>query len=135
MAKPKTESRYADNIYTRMSVFEKAGDETGSATYVYDRVILVTHGTVTVEYGDKTTTAHSPSIVITPSGVVQKITALEDDSIIFSIHAVRNGQNANDVVDPEITAEEARQLIMDNFPVSDRNPEPPIPSPEPAQPA
>ncbi|NDG29904.1 hypothetical protein EB118_07380 [bacterium] len=87
-------------VYVRQMHFKKAGDvETGHA-HCFDHQTLVSKGSVQIEVEGKKTIFKAPHIVFIRKDIVHELTALEDDTVVYCIHALRDGPDVCDIIDP-----------------------------------
>jgi hypothetical protein len=76
-------------ILCRQMHFEKAGDEEGSCNYKYKHTFIVAKGAIKLVRKDHEIEVVGPSLAYTFDGVLEKIVALEDDTLVFNIHLLR----------------------------------------------
>jgi hypothetical protein len=88
------------NVWIRQMIFAKAGDEMKGHKHLFDHHTLLAKGEFAVTVNDKTTVFKAPHIVIIKKGLEHKIVALEDDSLGFCIHPIRDGEKVEDIMDP-----------------------------------
>jgi quercetin dioxygenase-like cupin family protein len=99
--KPKTVISCVSNIFTRMMRFEKIGDYEAGHSHVFDHLTLLAKGSLRVVAGDgKPTIFKAPHMIFIKKDIQHELTALEDDTVAFCIHALRDGDNAGDLIDP-----------------------------------
>jgi quercetin dioxygenase-like cupin family protein len=53
----------------------------------------------------------APFLIITPKGIVHKFTALEDQCLLCCIHAIRDGDDVDDIAPQDITPEQVQEFF------------------------
>ena len=89
------------NLYVRMSHFSKAGDKEESQEYTFDHVCHLSKGKVKITVDEKSKIFDAPHLVVIRKNKVHLIEALEDHTTLLDIHVIRNGENVEDIIDPE----------------------------------
>lgn len=112
----KDQAAYADNVWVKMMYLLKAGDEIQGHAHVFDHITLLARGSVKMEHDLGSKEYKAPFLIITPKGIVHKFTALEDQCLLCCIHAIRDGDDVDDIAPQNITPEEASNL-MGRFPL------------------
>lgn len=101
----------ADNVFVRMMHLIKAGDIVESHAHTFDHITLISRGSVKMEHDNGSAEYKAPALVITPKDIHHKFTALEDRTVLCCIHAIRNGDDVEDVAPQDITKEQALELL------------------------
>jgi quercetin dioxygenase-like cupin family protein len=98
---PEVQMTCVSNLFMRSMHFKHAGDIEHGHAHIFDHVSLLTAGSakVTVEGVSKAFTA--PHAIFIRRDWMHEIEALEDNTIMICIHALRDGERAEDIVDPE----------------------------------
>lgn len=107
----KDQSAYADNVWVRMMHLLKAGDQIEGHRHTFDHITLLARGSVKMEHDNGSKEYKAPFLIITPKGIAHKFTALEDKCLLCCIHAIRDGDDVDDIAPQTITAEEAAELM------------------------
>lgn len=81
--------------------FGSAGDVMEGHTHVYDHQTLLATGSVAVEVDGLTTEFKAPQIIYIRAGKVHKLTALEDNTLAYCIHPLKEVDGSGDIIDPE----------------------------------
>ena len=100
MAEPISTISCVANVYIRQMVFEKAGDVNAGHDHVFDHQTLLARGAVKAVVGGKTSYFVAPQIIFIKAGVVHEFTAMEDNTLCYCIHALRDGDDVCDIIDP-----------------------------------
>ena len=98
---PEIQMTCVSNLFMRSMHFKHAGDIEQGHAHIFDHVSLLTAGSakVTVEGVSKVFTA--PHAIFIRKDWMHEIEALEDHTIMICIHALRDGERVEDIVDPE----------------------------------
>jgi quercetin dioxygenase-like cupin family protein len=105
------QAAYADNVWVRMMHLRKAGDEIQGHRHTFDHITLLARGSVKMEHDLGSKEYKAPFLIITPKGIAHKFTALEDQCLLCCIHAIRDGDEVDDIAPQDITSEQAAQLM------------------------
>lgn len=107
----KTEMAIADNVLVYMHYFLKKGEEMGDHSHVFDHITLLARGSVNMVHDNGSKEYHAPALIITPKGIKHRFTALEDQCLLCCIHAIRDGDDVDDVAPQNISYEQATELF------------------------
>ena len=100
MACPDAKISIVANTWVKQMHFISAGDKNEGHKHVFDHQTLLAKGRVNVNVNGKNTEFIAPHIIFIGAGYEHEITALEDDTVVFCIHALRDGENEGDIIDP-----------------------------------
>ena len=113
-----TDIRLVDNVFVKMMHLYFAGDHVHSHTHTFDHITLLSKGSVVMRAKDKETTYIAPTLIVTPKGTLHEFVALENDCLLCCIHAIRDGDDVDDVAPQSITEDEA-DVLLTKFPLVD----------------
>ena len=99
MALPENRFTCVSNLWLRQMVFKNAGDANEGHTHNYDHVTLLTTGSVRVHVEGNVTEFKAPQMIYIKQGKSHFIEALEDNTIAFCVHALRDNETG-DILDP-----------------------------------
>lgn len=88
------------SVYVRQMHFKQAGDVEQGHAHQFDHQTLLAKGSLKVVLEGVENTYHAPQIIFIREGHVHELTALEDDTLAYCIHALRDGSDVCDIVDP-----------------------------------
>ena len=88
------------NLYSRQMHFLKAGDLEHGHTHPFDHLTLLAAGSLRVTVNNRTTEFKAPHMIYIKAEYEHEIVALEDNTVAYCIHALRNGQGVDDIIDP-----------------------------------
>jgi dTDP-4-dehydrorhamnose 3,5-epimerase-like enzyme len=100
MSHPTPKISVVANTWVKQMVFAKAGDVEEGHTHIFDHQTLLGKGKIKVTVNNKTTDFTAPTIIFIRAGYKHKIEALEDETICYCIHAIRDGEKVEDIIDP-----------------------------------
>ncbi len=79
--------------------FVKAGDANEGHTHNYDHMTLLATGSVAVHVDGKTTNFVAPQMIFIKAGKSHYIEALEDNTVAYCVHALRD-KDTEEILDP-----------------------------------
>lgn len=94
MSSPTIKLGFAGNVYTRMMVFENAGDVEEGHTHDFDHLTLLATGSLRVTANGEDTVFRSPHMIWIKKDVNHLLTALEPNTVAYCIHGV-HGKNGD----------------------------------------
>lgn len=100
-----------DNVFVRMMKLLKKGDYVNGHAHTFDHITLLSFGCVKMEHDNGENVYSAPYIIVTPKGIKHKFTALEDNTTLSCIHAIRDGDGVEDIAPQNITIQEAHKLL------------------------
>ena len=92
MALPENKLTCISNLWLRQMVFKKAGDANEGHEHNYDHVTLLTNGSVKVHVDGQISEFVAPQVIYIQKGKSHFIEALEDNTIAFCVHALRDNE-------------------------------------------
>jgi quercetin dioxygenase-like cupin family protein len=100
MSYPGTRITAAANLWLRQMTFNKAGDANEGHVHNYDHVTLLAHGSVRVHVDGKATDFKAPQMIFIIKGKSHFLEALEDGTIAYCVHALRD-KDTEEILDPD----------------------------------
>ena len=101
MGAPNVKLGCVANLFSRMMEFKKAGDVEVGHTHTFDHLTLLASGSVKVTIEGNVTEFKAPHMIYIHKDKVHEIEALEDNTIAYCIHALRDKEN-NEIIDPSM---------------------------------
>lgn len=101
MSHPIPKISLVSNTWVKQMHFVKAGDVNEGHTHIFDHQTLLGKGRVRVTVNGKESEFAAPTIIFIRAGFEHKLEALEDDTICYCIHAIRDGERVEDIIDPD----------------------------------
>tara|TARA_R110000868_G_scaffold138625_1_gene352861 strand:- start:1277 stop:1642 length:366 start_codon:yes stop_codon:yes gene_type:complete len=88
------------NLFSRQMHFKKAGDIELGHTHPFDHLTLLASGSLQVTVNGKVTDFKAPHMIYIKAEYEHGLVALEDNTVAFCIHALRDGNGVDDILDP-----------------------------------
>jgi len=101
MACPNPKFSIVANTWVKQMHFVKAGDINEGHKHNFDHQTLLAKGSVKIKVNGEETDFVAPHIIFIGAGHEHEMVALEDDTIVFCIHALRDGDQVEDIIDPK----------------------------------
>lgn len=89
------------NIYVRQMHFLNAGDIEYGHSHEFDHLSLLSSGKVMSIVDGKESVFEAPMMIFIKKGIQHEFVALEDNTVLYCVHALRNGDKVEDIVDPD----------------------------------
>lgn len=105
MPYPKINIGCVANLYSRQMHFEKAGDVEHGHTHPFDHLTLLASGSLKVTVEGKETVFKAPHMIYIHKDKNHELVALEDNTVAYCIHALRDGNGVDDILDPNMIPE------------------------------
>ncbi len=100
------------NLFSRMMHFKSAGDVEHGHTHPFDHLTLLAAGSLRMTVEGKTTDFKAPHMIYIKAEHEHELVALEDNTVAYCIHALRNGNGVDDILDPSMIPEGVNPLSM-----------------------
>lgn len=88
------------NMWSKMMHFKKAGHTEYGHTHTFDHMTLLARGSLRVTVEGVPTDFSAPHMIFIKAGKMHELVALEDDSLAYCIHALRDDEG--DILDPSM---------------------------------
>lgn len=88
------------NVFIKQMTFIKAGDIEQGHAHCFDHVTLLSAGSLRLHALGTSTDFKAPHHIFIKAGVVHELEALEDNTVAQCIHAIRDGDGVDDIIDP-----------------------------------
>lgn len=112
MSTPEIKLGCVANLYSRMMHFKKRGDIEIGHTHQFDHLTLLASGSLQVTANGETSKFAAPHMLYIKKDVVHELVALEDNTVAFCIHALRDGNGVDDIIDPSMIPEGVSALSI-----------------------
>jgi quercetin dioxygenase-like cupin family protein len=100
MNAPVTNLACVSNLWLRQMHFVNAGDANEGHVHNFDHVTLLAKGSVTVDVEGQLTEFTAPHMIYIAAGKRHFLTAKEDGTLAYCVHALRTGEREEDILDP-----------------------------------
>lgn len=100
MSQPIVKIGCVANLFSRMMHFEKAGDIELGHTHQFDHLTLLAKGALRVTVEGVATDFTAPHMIYIHKEKHHELKALTDETVAYCIHALRDGNGVDDIIDP-----------------------------------
>ena len=100
MSRPTIHVGCVANLWSRMLHFHHAGDTEQGHTHQFDHLTLLAKGRMKVTVEGKATEFSAPHMIYIHADKTHELIALEDATVAYCIHALRDGEGVGDILDP-----------------------------------
>lgn len=111
MSNPITDLKIVDNVFVKLHHFMEAGDTHEGHAHAFDHITLLAAGSVNMVHDNGQAEYKAPHLIVTPKGIKHQFTALEPNTVFCCIHAIREKNDLDAVASPNITIEQAWELM------------------------
>jgi quercetin dioxygenase-like cupin family protein len=98
---PDVQLTCVSNLFMRSMHFKRAGDIEHGHAHVFDHVSLLTAGSAKVTVEGVSRVFLAPHAIFIKKDWMHEIEALEDNTIMICVHALRDGERVEDIIDPD----------------------------------
>ena len=106
-----TDIKIVDNVFVKLHHFLRVGDTHQGHVHPFDHITLLSSGAVRMVHDNGEAEYKAPHLIVTPKGITHQFTALEPHTVFCCVHAIRDGDGVDDVASPDITTEQAYDLL------------------------
>jgi quercetin dioxygenase-like cupin family protein len=100
MKQPQTNISCVANLFSRMMHFKSVGDIEHGHKHQFDHLTLLASGKLQVTVDGIVTVFEAPHMIYIHKDKIHELVALEDNTVAFCIHALRDGNGVDDILDP-----------------------------------
>lgn len=111
---PEIQIGCVSNIYTRSMHFLKAGDKEIGHSHVFDHLSLLTKGSLQVTVDGQVSVFKAPHMIFITKNKNHELVALEDDTLTYCIHALRDGDGVGDIIGDDMVPKGIKPFTNDN---------------------
>lgn len=90
------------NLWSRMMVFKKKGNIERGHSHQFDHLTLLAHGSLEITVEGQVTEFKAPHMIYISKNKEHKLVALEDNTVAYCIHALRENDGSGDILDPDM---------------------------------
>lgn len=101
MSVPKVRDVCTGGLAIHLMIFEKTGDVNIGHSHIYSHHSFVGRGRVLVESNGKSVEVGECELIFIPAGIVHVLTALEDNTSVMCLHAVKDDE-IGDIIDQSV---------------------------------
>lgn len=118
MDRPYVHISCVSNVFIKQMRFVKAGDMEQGHSHCFDHLTLLASGKLRLTALGKSTDFTAPHHIFIKAGVEHELLALEDDTVVHCIHAIRDGERVEDIVDPASVPVSANMIPDNAYPMT-----------------
>lgn len=112
MSNPEIKIGCVANLFSRQMHFQNAGDIEVGHVHQFDHLTLLAEGSLRVTVDGKTTDFKAPHMIYIHKDKQHELVALEDNTVAYCIHALRDGDGVGDILDPSMIPEGVNPLSI-----------------------
>lgn len=90
------------NMFVRQMHFQHVGDIEYGHTHSFDHLTLLAKGSLSVNVNGNLTTYVAPMMIFIKADVEHELVALSQGTVAYCIHALRDLDNPDDILDPSM---------------------------------
>lgn len=109
--------KIVDNVFVKMIPLKNVGDKVEGHAHVFDHITLLSAGSVRMKHDNGEAVYTAPCLIVTPKGITHQFTSLTDFSLLCCIHAIRDGDDLDDIAPQNISEHDAFNLFS-KYPVT-----------------
>ena len=115
MASPKSQLSLISNLWIKLMTFERPGDVNEGHKHSFDHPTLLVKGRLLVDVDGAVSEFTAPHIIFIARNKTHTLTALEEGTVAACIHALRDGERVEDIVDPAMIPAGINPNHLPNF--------------------
>lgn len=96
---PEVQISCVSNVFVKQMRFIKTGHKEEGHAHLFDHLTLLASGKIRLTALGKSTDFTAPHHIFIKAGVVHELEALEDETVVHCIHAIRES-GCDDIIDP-----------------------------------
>lgn len=89
------------NVYIRHMSFKEVGDTEVGHTHAFDHVTYLSRGAIRITVDGITKDFHERQMILIKAHAVHELVALEANTEVSCIHALRDGEGMDDIIAPD----------------------------------
>lgn len=116
VSEPIIQIQVVDNVFVRMMCFVQAGDTVTGHAHTFDHITLLSSGAVRMYCENVEKEFIAPHLIVTSKGKHHGFTALQPNTLLCCVHAIRDGDGVEDIAPQELDQRHALELLA-KYPV------------------
>ena len=105
MAHPEVKLGSVANLFSRQMHFKNVGDVEHGHTHQFDHLTLLASGKLQVTVEGQVSEFTAPHMIYIKKDKMHELVALEPNTVAYCIHALRLGNEVDDILDPSMVPE------------------------------
>lgn len=118
MDRPHVHISCVSNVFVKQMRFARAGDMEQGHSHCFDHLTLLATGKLRLTALGKSSDFVAPHHIFIKAGVEHELLALEDETTVHCIHAIRDGERVEDIIDPDSVPVSANFLPQNSYPMT-----------------
>jgi len=119
MSQPTVHIGCVANLFSRMMHFAKSGDIEIGHTHQFDHLTLLAKGRLKVTVEGAASEFTAPHMIYIHKDKIHELEALTDETVAYCIHALRDGNGVDDILDPAMIPKGVNAMAIARPLVSD----------------
>jgi hypothetical protein len=115
MDMPHVKIGLVSNLWSKQMHFLKAGDTEQGHSHVFDHLTLLAKGSLKVTVEEKSTEFIAPHMIFIQKNKMHELQALEDNTVAYCIHALRDGEGVDDILDPSMIPDGIKNVFAEGI--------------------
>lgn len=116
MSEPTYKIQIVDNVFVKMIRLNEIGDLECGHSHTFDHITLLSTGAVLMRANGQEVEHIAPKLIVTPKGIEHEFQAIQPNTTLCCIHAIRDGDDVDDVAPQDIHYNQATHYL-DKFPL------------------
>lgn len=100
------------NVWIKQMYFEKIGDTMPGHRHNFDHATLLAAGSVEVTANGAVTAFRAPRMIWIKADVEHTIKATRPHTVCYCVHAIRDGDGVEDIIDPDSVPDGTKSLSL-----------------------
>ena len=105
MAHPEVKLGSVANLFSRQMHFKNVGDMEHGHTHQFDHLTLLAAGRLQITVDGHVSEFIAPHMIYIKKDKMHELVALEPNTVAYCIHALRIGEDVDDILDPSMVPE------------------------------
>ena len=117
MSKPAYQMQIVDNVFVKMIRLNEVGDLECGHSHTFDHITMLSTGAVLMRANGQEVEHVAPKLIVTPKGIKHEFEAIQPNTTLCCIHAIRDGDDVDDVAPQDVPLHKAMDYIK-HFPLA-----------------
>jgi quercetin dioxygenase-like cupin family protein len=100
------------NCWVKQMKFNKVGDVHPGHKHSFDHQTLLAKGKLELHVNGEVTVFTAPTIIFIKAGLRHGMISLEDNTIVYCLHPLRDGEQVGDIISPDQVPNGVMPLVM-----------------------
>lgn len=99
------------NLFSKQIHFKNKDDVEEGHTHPFDHLTLLAYGSLEITVNGEKTVYKAPHMIYIHKDYEHKLRALEDNTVAYCIHALRDGNGVDDIIDPDMVPNGVKPVV------------------------